>query len=212
MNKVGDDIQKLTTAIDLKVLNLLQIEPVMFRFNSSQASVYTSRLFIILCLNDCCIRDLCHRAIEAQKMCVEAGDMAIFYSTEHVHPGTVAPPPITIQILPNATDAEVLTAFRDVKRSLILKARKEQRACYDSQTLLEKELEKKVWDLRNKILHQTHEPNSPEHALKQVIETAKEIEVVANEEDDEEERVDENSLEVLAFVEACEKALGTIAP
>ncbi len=66
------------------------------------------------------------------------------------------------------------------------------------------------------MLYQKHEPGSPEHALKQVIEKARKIQVTYNkeddEEDDEEELVDEKSDEVLAFVDACEKALLIIMP
>jgi hypothetical protein len=155
---------------------------------------------------------LCHRAIEAQKKGDEAGNLAIFYSTGHVHHGMDTLPPITIQISPTATDAEAFLVLQDEKKRLTQNARNKAGAYYDRQTRLEEELEKKVWDLRNKILRQTHELNPPEHALKQVIETAKDIKVVANEEDDEEEQLDEKSREVLAFVEACKKALGTIAP
>jgi hypothetical protein len=214
MEKVGYDIQKLFKAIGSSASKLMQIVPFMFWFNSSQATDYTYSLFIILCLNDCCIRDLCHRAIEAQKKCGEAGDVAIFYSTGHVSRGMDTLPPITIQISPTATDAEAFLVLQDEKKRLTQNARNEARAYYDRQTRLEKELEEKMWDLRKKILDQTHELNSPEHALKQVIETAKDIKVVANEkdDDDEEEQLDEKSREVLAFVEACKKALGTIAP
>jgi len=190
---------------------LMQHAPINFRFNSSQASHYATRLFIILCLKDDSIHGLCHCAIEAQMKWSNAMDESIFYITGHVHPGAVAPLPITIQILPNATNKEVLKAFQDEKKRLTQNARNEAGAYYDRQTRLEKELEEKMWDLRNKVLHQEHEPGSPEHALKHVIEKAREIQVVTNEED-EEELVDEKSLEVLAFVEACEKALLIIIP
>lgn len=184
----------------------MQRAPTVFRFNSLQAGWCVDRLFITLCLSVPEINSLCHCAIEAQKEWVKAMDVSIFYMSGHVDEGKVAPPSITIQILPNATDDEVLNAFKKEKWRLIENAKKEAQSCYDRKTLLEKELEEKVWDLRNKVLHQKHEPGSPEYALKHVIETAEAVKVVANEED-EEELVDENSPEVVAFVEACEKAL-----
>jgi hypothetical protein len=144
MNEVGAKIEELTSAIDSSVLKLIQFEAVMFLFNSFQASDYTSSLFILLFLKDDSIHGLCHRLIESKKKCVEAGDASIFYTTGHVHPGAVASPPITIQMLPGATDEEVLYAFKNEKRRLIINARKEGRACYDRQTLLEKELGDKV--------------------------------------------------------------------
>jgi hypothetical protein len=144
---------------------------------------------------------------EAEKKWSEATNVIIFYTSGQVLPGAVASPPITIQMLPGATDEEVLYAFKIEKQRLIKNARKEDQACYDRQKQLKKKLEDKVLDLRNKVLNQKHEPGSPEHALKHVIEKARKIQVTYNKENDEEELVDENSPEVGAFVEACEKAL-----
>lgn len=211
MQGICEKVVGHSKGIPENILKLMQYAPTGFTFNSPQAGWCVNRLFITLCLSDSDINSLCHCAIEAQKEWVKAMDVSIFYMTGHVHPNMVAPPPITIQVLPGATEEEVLNAFKKEKRRLIENAKKEAQSCYDRKTFLEKELEDKVWDLRNKVLHQEHEPGSPEHALKHVIEKAREIQVVTNEED-EEELVDEKSLEVLAFVEACEKALLIIIP
>lgn len=191
---------------------LMQHGPSGLWFNSSQVGCCVFRLFISLCLLDSVINSLCHHLIEAQKKWSEAINVSIFYITGHIHPGAVAPLPITIQVLPGATNKEVLDAFKNEKQRLIENAKTEERACCDRQTLLEKELEEKMLELMNKVLCQKHEPGSPAHALKHVIETAKAIKVVANEEDEDDNQVDEKSLEVIAFVEACEKALLIIIP
>jgi hypothetical protein len=147
-------------------------------------------------------------AIQHYGKCV---DTFVYYTTGHLLPGLVEPPPpITITLPPNATKEQLTRAYEEELANTREFWRKQQTKAHDDRTIVENALRKLIEDKMDDVLDNKHVPGSLEFAFKEVLSAAGKITVNKKDDEDDEDDdgdyfVDDGAVEVEKFVQACEK-------